>query len=234
MDDNKVKGMFESIAFSYDFQNSFLSLGQDISWRRTLARSLQVSRGGIVLDLATGTAELAMEICIRNPGVRVAGLDFSPRMLAIGRRKVRTKGLSRRIDFTLGDARRLPFRAGSFDGATMAFGIRNIRERNDVLGEIRRVLKAGAQLWIMEFDCLDYPVLGKLYRFYFDHIMPPIGNWLSRTDYAYSYLARSVHGFPPEEEFLQEIADAGFASLGVKSLSLGIAKIYRGIKKGMA
>ena len=234
MDDNKVKGMFESIAFSYDFQNSFLSLGQDISWRRTLARSLQVSRGGIVLDLATGTAELAMEICIRNPGVRVAGLDFSPRMLAIGRRKVRTKGLSRRIDLTLGDARRLPFRAGSFDGATMAFGIRNIRERKDVLGEIRRVLKEGAQLWIMEFDCPDYPVLGKLYRFYFDHIMPPIGNWLSRTDYAYSYLARSVHGFPPEEEFLQEIADAGFASLGVKSLSLGIAKIYRGIKKGMA
>jgi len=233
LDDNKVKGMFESIAFSYDFQNSFLSLGQDISWRRTLARSLQVSRGGIVLDLATGTAELAMEICIRNPGVRVAGLDFSPRMLAIGRRKVRTKGLSRRIDLTLGDARRLPFRAGSFDGATMAFGIRNIRERKDVLGEIRRVLKEGAQLWIMEFDCPDYPVLGKLYRFYFDHIMPPIGNWLSRTDYAYSYLARSVHGFPPEEEFLQEIADAGFASLGVKRLSLGIAKIFSGIKKGM-
>jgi len=233
LDDNKVKGMFESIAFSYDFQNSFLSLGQDISWRRTLARSLQVSRGGIVLDLATGTAELAMEICIRNPGVRVAGLDFSPRMLAIGRRKVRTKGLSRRIDLTLGDARRLPFRAGSFDGATMAFGIRNIRERNDVLGEIRRVLKEGAQLWIMEFDCPDYPVLGKLYRFYFDHIMPPIGNWLSRTDYAYSYLARSVHGFPPEEEFLQEIADAGLASLGVKRLSLGIAKIFSGIKKGM-
>ena len=233
MDDNKVKGMFESIAFSYDFQNSFLSLGQDISWRRTLARSLQVSRGGIVLDLATGTAELAMEICIRNPGVRVAGLDFSPRMLAIGRRKVRTKGLSRRIDLTLGDARRLPFRAGSFDGVTMAFGIRNIRERKDVLGEIRRVLKEGAQLWIMEFDCPDYPVLGKLYRFYFDHIMPPIGNWLSRTDYAYSYLARSVHGFPPEKEYLQEIADAGFASLGVKRLSLGIAKIFSGIKKGI-
>jgi len=233
LDDNKVKGMFESIAFSYDFQNSFLSLGRDISWRRTLASSLQVSRGGIVLDLATGTAELAIEICIRNPGVRVAGLDFSPRMLAIGQRKVRTTGLSRRIDLTLGDARRLPFRAGSFDGVTMAFGIRNIRERKDVLGEIRRVLKEGAQLWIMEFDCPDYPVLGKLYRFYFDHIMPPIGNWLSRTDYAYSYLARSVHGFPPEKEYLQEIADAGFASLGVKRLSLGIAKIFSGIKKGM-
>jgi demethylmenaquinone methyltransferase/2-methoxy-6-polyprenyl-1,4-benzoquinol methylase len=226
--------MFESIAFSYDFQNTFLSLGRDISWRRRLARSLQAPRGGIILDLATGTAELAMEICIRNPGVKVAGLDFSPRMLAVGQRKVHAKGLSRRIDLILGDARRLPFRTGFFDGVTMAFGIRNIRERMDVLGEIRRVLKEGAQLWIMEFDCPDYPVLGKLYRFYFDHVMPPLGNWLSRTDYAYSYLARSVHGFPPEKAFLQEITGAGFIPLGVKRLSFGIAKIFKGMKKGMA
>jgi demethylmenaquinone methyltransferase/2-methoxy-6-polyprenyl-1,4-benzoquinol methylase len=234
MEDHKVRRMFESIAFSYDLQNSFLSLGQDIAWRRTLARAVQVPRGGIILDLATGTAELAMEICIHHPGVRVLGLDFSPRMLAIGQRKVQTKGLWRRIDLTLADARRLPFRVGSFDGATMAFGIRNIQERKEVLGEIRRVLKEGAQLWIMEFDCPDPPVLGTLYRLYFDHIMPPLGNWLSRTDYAYSYLARSVHGFPTEKEFLQEIADAGFTALGVKKLSLGIAKIYSGIKKGMA
>jgi demethylmenaquinone methyltransferase/2-methoxy-6-polyprenyl-1,4-benzoquinol methylase len=226
--------MFESIAFSYDFQNSFLSLGRDISWRRTLAASIEVPRDGIVLDLATGTAELALEISIRHPGVRVAGLDFSTRMLAIGRRKVQAAGLSARVALNLGDARRLPFKAGSFDGATMAFGIRNIRERKEVLWEIRRVLKQGAQLWIMEFDCPDYPVLGKLYRFYFDHIMPPIGNWLSRTDYAYSYLARSVHGFPAEKDFLQEIGEAGFVPLGVKRLSLGIAKIYRGLRKEMA
>jgi demethylmenaquinone methyltransferase/2-methoxy-6-polyprenyl-1,4-benzoquinol methylase len=223
--------MFESIAFSYDFQNSFLSLGLDICWRRTLARSIQVPRGGVVLDLATGTAELAMAICARHPEVRVSGLDFSPRMLTIGQRKVRSKGMAGRIDLHLGDARRLPFKAESFDGATMAFGIRNIRERKEVLGEIRRVLKEGAPLWIMEFDCPDQLVLGKLYRFYFDHIMPSLGNWLSRTDYAYSYLARSVHGFPSEKEFVREIADAGFKPLGVKKLSLGIAKIYKGIKK---
>jgi demethylmenaquinone methyltransferase/2-methoxy-6-polyprenyl-1,4-benzoquinol methylase len=231
--DFQVKRMFESIAFSYDFQNSFLSLGRDICWRRTLASSLEVPRDGLVLDLATGTAELAMAICARHPGMRVSGVDFSPRMLAIGQKKLRAKGFSKRIDLTLGDARRLPFGPETFDGATMAFGIRNIQERKEVLGEIRRVLREGAQLWIMEFDCPDYPVLGKLYRFYFDHIMPPIGNWLSRTDYAYSYLASSVHGFPAEKEFLQEIADAGFAPLGVKRLSLGIAKIYRGIKKDM-
>ena len=230
MDDFQVKRMFESIAFSYDFQNSFLSLGQDISWRRTLAGSLKVPRGGIVLDLATGTAELAMEICTRHPGVRVAGLDFSPRMLTIGQRKAKSKGLRKSVALGLGDARRLPFKADSVDGATMAFGIRNIEERGEVLKEIWRVLKKGGQLWIMEFDCPDHPVFGRLYRFYLDHIMPPIGNWLSRTDYAYTYLARSVHRFPREGEFLQEITDTGFTPLGVKRLSLGIAKIYRGIK----
>jgi demethylmenaquinone methyltransferase/2-methoxy-6-polyprenyl-1,4-benzoquinol methylase len=222
--------MFESIAFSYDFQNSFLSLGQDISWRRTLARLVTVPRGGVVLDLATGTAELATEICTHHPGVRVLGMDFSPRMLTIGQRKVRTKGLGARIDLGIGDARRLPLKAGCIDGATMAFGIRNIKERRDVLNEIWRVLKEGGQLSIMEFDCPDHPVFGRLYRLYLDYIMPPIGNWLSRTDYAYTYLARSVHQFPREDEFLREIADAGFRPLGVKRLSLGIAKIYKGIK----
>lgn len=230
MDDRKLKQMFEAIAFSYDFQNSFLSLGQDIAWRRMLARSVQVPQDGIVLDLATGTAELAMAICSHHPGVRVVGLDFSPSMLAIGQSKVRSRGLEERIGLSLGDARRLPLKKGSMDGATMAFGIRNIEERRDVLVEIRRVLKAGARLWIMEFDCPDQPVLGRLYRFYFDYIMPPLGNWLSRTNYAYSYLAKSVHGFPSEKAFLQEIADAGFTALGVKKLSLGIAKIYSGIK----
>jgi demethylmenaquinone methyltransferase/2-methoxy-6-polyprenyl-1,4-benzoquinol methylase len=234
MNDSQVKRMFESIAFSYDFQNSFLSLGRDISWRRTLARSIAVPPGGVVVDLATGTAELAMEICIRHPEARVTALDFSPSMLAIGRRKVQTKGLWRRIDLNLGDARRLPFKAGIFDGATIAFGIRNIKERKEVLGEIRRVLKQGGCLWIMEFDCPDTPVIGRLYRLYLDHIMPPIGNWLSRTDYAYTYLAESVHGFPSEKEFLREIAGAGFSRLGVKRLSLGIAKIFMGIKKGIA
>jgi len=233
-EDFHVKQMFESIAFSYDFQNSFLSLGRDISWRRTLASSIKVPREGLVLDLATGTAELAVAICAHHPGVRVSGLDFSPSMLAIGQRKVRSKGLSRRIDLNLGDARQLPFKAGSFDAATMAFGIRNIQERKEVLGEIRRVLKEGAQFWIMEFDFPDHPMLGRLYRFYFEHIMPPIGNRLSRTDYAYSYLASSVHRFPREKEFLQEIADAGFTPLGAIKLSLGIARIFRGSKKEVA
>jgi demethylmenaquinone methyltransferase/2-methoxy-6-polyprenyl-1,4-benzoquinol methylase len=232
VDEFQVKRMFDSIAFSYDLQNSLLSLGQDIAWRRTLARSVQVSQKGTVLDLATGTAELAIAISTYHPGVKVAGLDFSPRMLAIGQRKVRSRGLQGLIPLSLGDARRIPFKNDSVDAATMAFGIRNIQERQDVLIEIWRVLKEGAQLWIMEFDCPDQPVLGRLYGIYFDHIMPLLGNWLSRTDYAYSYLARSVHTFPSEKEFLREIACAGFIPLGVRRLSFGIAKIFVGIKKG--
>lgn len=230
MEPYKVQQMFESIAFSYDFQNSFLSLGQDVLWRRALARSVTIPQGGIVLDLATGTAELAIEICTRHPEARVVGLDFSPRMLAIGQRKLRAKGLLGRIALNLGDARRLPFRAESFDGATMAFGIRNIEERHAVLGETRRVLKTRGSLWIMEFDCPDHPVLGRLYRLYFDHILPPLGNWLSRTDYAYTHLMQSVHRFPDEDEFGREIAAAGFRVLGIRRMSLGIAKIYRAVK----
>ena len=124
MEEHKVRQMFESIAFSYDFQNSFLSLGRDIAWRRILAMSIQVPQGGTVLDLATGTAELAVAICTHHPAVRVLGLDFSPSMLSIGQGKVQSKDLQGRIDLSLGDARRLPLKAASMDGATMVFGIR--------------------------------------------------------------------------------------------------------------
>jgi len=230
MEDFRVKRMFESIAFSYDFQNSFLSLGMDVFWRRALARSVTAKRTGLVLDLATGTAEVAMEICKRDPRARVIGVDFSPGMLSIGQRKIRSKGLEDRVQLLMGDARRLPVRSCCADCVTMAFGIRNIKERGTVLRELRRVLKRGGQLLIMEFDYPDDPVLGNLYRIYFHHILPPVGNLISRTSGAYSYLANSVQEFPKATEFLSEMGAAGFGRLNIRKLSLGIAKIYSGIK----
>ena len=113
----------------------------------------------------------------------------------------------------------------------MAFGIRNIRERHQVLSEFRRVLKDGGQLLIMEFDFPSHQFLGQLYRFYFDRILPPLGNWISRTDYAYTYLAQSVHGFPDEKRFCAEIEDAGFHITAVKELTFGVAKIYESMKR---
>jgi demethylmenaquinone methyltransferase/2-methoxy-6-polyprenyl-1,4-benzoquinol methylase len=151
-------------------------------------------------------------------------------MLAVGRKKVRFRKLHSRIDLSLGDGRQLPLKGEQFDAVTIAFGIRNIEERDRALAEFYRALKPGGQLLVMEFDIPDDPFLGTVYRLYFDHIMPPLGNLLSRTNYAYSYLADSVHGFPGAEVFLQEIGNAGFTSLGVKKLTYGVAKIFRGVK----
>ncbi|MBW1979677.1 MAG: bifunctional demethylmenaquinone methyltransferase/2-methoxy-6-polyprenyl-1,4-benzoquinol methylase UbiE [Deltaproteobacteria bacterium] len=231
MKDSQVKRMFETIAFSYDFQNSFLSLRRDIYWRRVLAECLRVVDSGLILDVATGTAEVAIEVCKRHKNIRVIGVDFSPRMLAIGRKKVQARGMAARIHLSLADARCLPLKSGSVDAVTIAFGIRNIQEKGLVLQEFWRVLRQGGQLLIMEFDLPDDPFLGGIYRFYFDYLMPVVGNWLSRTNYAYSYLADSVHNFPTEEQFMKNIAEAGFTPSGVRKLTYGIAKIFMANKK---
>ena len=195
-----------------------------------MAQSLRLPGEALVLDMATGTGEVAVEICRHHPQARVIGVDFSPKMLMVGRRKGKFKKFNDRIHISLGDGRQLPLRSDSFEAATIAFGIRNIEEREQALREFYRVLKPGGQLLIMEFDIPDDPLLGTLYRLYFDYLLPPLGNWLSRTDYAYSYLATSVHGFPTEKDFLWEMGRAGFTSLGIKKLTYGIAKIFRGIK----
>ncbi|MEJ2690410.1 MAG: class I SAM-dependent methyltransferase [Deltaproteobacteria bacterium] len=130
-----------------------------------------------------------------------------------------------------GDGRWLPVRTSSFDAVTISFGIRNIEEKELVLREFYRVLKPGGRLCIMEFSYPDLPLLDGLYRFYFHHILPPVGNWLSGTDYAYSYLAESVDKFPPDQDFLKTIGEAGFSGLGVRKLTFGIAKIFYGTKE---
>jgi demethylmenaquinone methyltransferase/2-methoxy-6-polyprenyl-1,4-benzoquinol methylase len=231
MKDTAVRAMFETIAGGYDFQNSFLSLGTDIYWRRALAASLRLPEQSLVLDVAIGTAEVAVDICRRHPGARVVGIDFSPAMLAVGKRKIQARNLESRIEPMAGDARWLPIRSASVDAVTIAFGIRNIQEKQVVLQEFHRVLKPGGQLFIMDFSYPDGHLLGGLYRFYANHILPPIGNWLSGTDYAYSYLADSVDKFPPDQEFLKIIAHAGFGGLGVRKLTFGIAKIFYGLKE---
>jgi demethylmenaquinone methyltransferase/2-methoxy-6-polyprenyl-1,4-benzoquinol methylase len=228
--DFKVRRMFESIAFSYDFQNSVLSMGQDLSWRRVLAKSVQVLDSHLILDMATGTAEVAIEICKHHPRIRVVGMDFSPAMLSIGWRKVRARNLEERIRLSIGDARLLPLKNASFNAVTMAFGIRNIEERRDVLSEFYRILKPGGQLIIMEFGYPDNLILKGFYRLYFDQVLPLLGNWLSRTDYAYTHLVESVRAFPKEKEFMEEIGESGFVHLKIKNLTYGIAKIYSGIK----
>ncbi|MFP3870768.1 MAG: bifunctional demethylmenaquinone methyltransferase/2-methoxy-6-polyprenyl-1,4-benzoquinol methylase UbiE [Syntrophobacteria bacterium] len=231
MRDYQVKRMFETIAFSYDFQNSFLSLRRDSYWRRRLAQCVKLRPGSFVLDVASGTAEVAIQICRQHKGVQVIGVDFSRRMLAIGQKKIRSKGLARRIHLSMGDARRLPVKSACIDALTISFGIRNIEERGQALAEFRRVLKPGGQLLIMEFDVPEDRFLGGIYHLYFDYILPLAGNMLARSNYAYTYLAGSVHNFPKENEFSQEIGQAGFSRLEVRKLTYGIARIFSGVKE---
>jgi len=230
MKDTAVKNMFETIAGGYDFQNSFLSLGIDIHWRSVLARLLRLPPGGLVLDVAIGTGEVAMAVCRRNRTARVLGIDFSPAMLKVGRKKIAERGLGERIAVAAGDGRGLPIRSGSIDAVTISFGIRNIEEKEQVLREFHRVLKPGGQLMIMEFSFPDTPLIGGLYRFYFEHLLPPLGNFISGTDYAYSYLAESVRDFPGDLDFLGMIEAAGFEDTEVRKLTFGIAKIFAGNK----
>jgi len=231
MESFRVKKMFESIASSYDFQNSLLSLRRDTNWRKTLARHIQAGKGALVLDAATGTGELCLEICLHWPFIHTVGLDFSPRMLALAKKKIKSSPFENCASLTLGDGRFLPLKTGTVDVVTMAFGIRNIKERHQVLTEFRRVLKRGGQLLIMEFGIpKDPPFVSTLYRFYFNHILPPLGNWLSRTDYAYTYLVQSVYEFPKEDEFCAELEAAGFQARNVKDLTFGVAKIYEAVR----
>lgn len=231
MKDTAVKEMFETIASSYDFQNSFLSLRRDIYWREALAEILELEKGGTVLDVAVGTAETALAISRRYPRVQVVGVDFSLAMLGVGSKKIAARGPKVQVSLTAGDGRQLPIRSGSVDAVTISFGIRNMEERDLALGEFHRVLKPGGNLYIMEFSYPDQPLLHRLYRFYFDHILPPVGNLLSSTNYAYSYLAESVDSFPGDEQFVAEFAAAGFSDPKIKKLTFGIAKIFQGRKE---
>ena len=230
MRDFQVRAMFERIAFSYDFQNSFLSLGCDVLWRRKLARLLALRPNDLCIDAAVGTGEVSFTALAREPAARLIGVDFSPAMLRKAQRKQRRRDAGQRLELVCGDCRALPLADGCADVVTISFGIRNIAERVRVLEEFRRVLKPGGRVLVMEFGFPKTPVLGALYRFYFTHVLPPVGNFISRTDYAYTYLIESVTAFPNDAAFLEEMRLAGFAHARVRNLTLGVAKIFSATK----
>ncbi len=228
MRDFKVRRMFEDIAFSYDFQNSALSLGIDVLWRKKLADMIEAPPGPI-LDAATGTGEVALEIRCRRPEFTILGLDFSPAMLEQAKAKIARRGVAG-IALGVADCRDLPLADASVGAVTIAFGIRNITERVAVLKEFHRVLVPGGRAYVMEFGLPRNPLLKAAYRFYFDRILPPVGNFLSRTDYAYSYLVESVDAFPDDAAFLDRYAEAGFTDRRVTDFTFGVARVFSGRK----
>ncbi len=225
----KVQSMFNKIAGSYDFLNHFLSLGIDILWRKKLVKLLRKQNPKHILDVATGTGDLAIATTsVKN--TKIVGVDIAEDMLAVGRKKIQRKGLSEQIELKFGDSENLPFENEFFDAAMVAFGVRNFENLDLGLSEMNRVLKSKSKIYILEFSMPEKFPIKQLYHFYFKNILPLIGRIISKDRGAYVYLHDSVQEFPSGEVFLKRLHKAGFKNSTQKKLSFGIASIYIGEK----
>ena len=223
---SRIAGMFDSIAPRYDLLNRVLSAGLDQKWRRRAVRELQLGPDARVLDLCTGTADLALAAIEQHPDASVIGVDFSGVMLRLGLVKVRDGQLESRIRLVRGDATRIPVGDGSCDAATIGFGIRNVAEPQLALEELARVLRPGARLAILEFGQPRIPGIRTLYAWYFRYLLPTVGKLVSRHQSAYSYLPASVGTFPPPAEFARSIESHGFVTVRAVPLTFGIVYLY--------
>ena len=227
----KVSGMFDAIAGRYDLLNTVLSAGLDRYWRRRAINSLKLTGRERVLDVCTGTADVAIGAARRAKGAaRVVGVDFSGSMLAHGLVKVKHAALSDRIQLIRGDAMALPAADSSVDAATIAFGIRNVQRAEVACRELWRVLRPGGRFAILEFGLPVIPAVRPLYLWYFNQVLPRIGRAVSRHDAAYSYLPQSVGSFQFGEEFARVLRDTGFSQVKAGPLALGIVYLYTGQK----
>lgn len=226
----QVEEMFDNIAGQYDLLNRVLSMGIDRGWRREMVRIVNTFQNPRVVDLATGTADVAIDIAQKVRGAEVTGVDISAKMLEQGRKKVAKKQLSSKINLIKADCEDLPFQEQTFDLATIAFGIRNFQNPGLGLKEIERVLKPGGKLIILEFSKPRQIPFKQLYNTYFKYVLPAIGRLSSKDKNAYSYLYDSVQAFPDYEAFLDLMKSAGFTNCEYKSLTFGICCIYVGEK----
>ena len=215
--------MFDRIAQRYDLLNRLMSLGRDQSWRRRTVRSLVLRRGQRVLDLATGTADLALLAAEAAPDICVVGVDPSAGMLEVGRAKLVRRGADGRVRLQQGDAEALPFENHSFDACCIAFGIRNVPDRPRALAEMVRVTRRGGRIAILE---LTEP-RGALSRFHVHHVVPRLGALLSGQR-EYRYLQRSIAAFPPPDAFAAMMGAAGLASVTATALTLGVCHLFAG------
>jgi demethylmenaquinone methyltransferase/2-methoxy-6-polyprenyl-1,4-benzoquinol methylase len=227
----KIQQMFGSIAPRYDFLNRMLSLGIDRRWRKKAVRLLKYRDGARILDVATGTGDVALEIARTTPpSIRITGADFCKEMVDLGQIKAAQSPYAGRIDFKVAPCEDLPFPNETFDSITIAFGIRNVVDRKLGLAEMWRVLRPGGRMIILEFSTPRSQLFRQIYYFYFRRLLPVIGGLFSKYN-AYKYLPDSVLEFPSHEEFAAMIEDVGFRSVHIKELTFGIASIYVGDKE---
>lgn len=228
---SQVSTMFNRIAASYDLLNRLTSFGIDVIWRKRAIAQLDAQQHHRILDVATGTADVALEIRRQIPNVEhITGLDISTEMLAFGREKVAKKGWDKQITLIEGDSEDLPFADNTFDAVTVAFGVRNFEHLEQGLREIHRVLRPGGKLVVLEFSHPTAFPIKQLFNFYFKYILPAVGRVISKDEKAYTYLYDSVQAFLNREAFLQQLSHLGYKSNQCKSLTFGISSLYTGIK----
>lgn len=221
----QVARMFDKIAGTYDFLNHFLSLGIDILWRKRTIKALKPYKPKEILDVATGTGDLAIEMNRLQPD-RIIGMDIANQMLDKGREKLHKKGLTPTITFEYGDSENLAYETDQFDAVTVAFGVRNFEHLDAGLAEMQRVLKPGGVAAILEFSRPRVFPLKQLYQAYFQNVLPLLGRLFSKDAAAYRYLPESVQAFPDGERFLEHLKKNGLTSATWQPLTLGIAALY--------
>jgi len=227
----KIQQMFGAIAPRYDFLNRLLSFGIDRRWRKKTVRLLKYRSDARILDVATGTGDVALEIARTTPAsVKITGADFCQEMVDRGIIKVAASPYADRIDFKVAPCEDLPFASDTFDSITIAFGIRNVVDRKLGLAEMWRVLRPGGRMLILEFSTPRSTFFRQIYYFYFRRLLPVVGGLFSRYN-AYKYLPDSVLEFPSHEEFSHMISEAGFRNIHIHELTFGIATIYVGEKE---
>ncbi|MEA3287780.1 MAG: bifunctional demethylmenaquinone methyltransferase/2-methoxy-6-polyprenyl-1,4-benzoquinol methylase UbiE [Candidatus Marinimicrobia bacterium] len=229
-DDKKgqVQEMFDGIAKRYDFLNHFLSLGLDLYWRKQSVKALDLQDGHFLLDVACGTGDQGFS-ALKAADIHVIGLDFSFNMLELANKKIRDRGLNDKFEVVQGDAEKLPFQDNTFDALSISYGIRNVGTISSALSEFYRVLKPGGRVSILEFAEPEGWFFGRLYRFYFDHILPKLAGMMSSRS-AYTYLPESVRHFPDRADFKTLLTSEGFERVKHRDLTFGVTTIYSGHK----
>ena len=223
----RIAGMFDAIAGRYDLLNHILSGGIDRGWRTRAIRSLELTGRERILDLCTGTGDLAIAAARAQPSAaRVVGVDFSGAMLRVGDHKLRGARLDNRIAMVQGDATRIPLGDASVDAVTIGFGIRNVERMDEACAELHRVLKPGGRLAILEFAVPTTPVISTLYGWYLNRVLPLVGRALSRNNAAYDYLPASIGTFATPDEFVKILRQAGFSAISPIRLTFGSVILY--------
>ena len=222
----QLENMFDKIAFRYDFLNRFLSAGIDIGWRKKAIRQLVSLKPKKILDVATGTGDFAITSFEILKPEKITGIDISAGMLEIGRKKIEKSGLQNSIELLNGDSEAILFDDNSFDAVTVAFGVRNFENLEKGLSEIKRVLKPGGKLIVLECTKPSLPVIKQLYNFYMKFITPKIGKIIAKNNEAYQYLNDSVLQFPEKESFVHILNQSDYRNAFYKTLTLGICTIY--------